>query len=483
MILARIPIEIAATADASPRDDTNDKTLQIMRRSLYFVAMAAVALLLHSCTTMYNASSYGYGDLYTTNNRVEVANQLMAEAEAQAAEANARRAQWQAMQAEAAANQAEAEYYASLNGDPSFGSVVATDYESAYARRLYGFQSPTYRMPSSYYDLVTNSALFYATAYDPAFYNVMVSGNQVWVEPKYVTSMFGTWGATNITYGLYASPWNYGWAYVVDPFYYTWWGYPRYSWYDWNWNICYNPYYYDWYWGYYPYYHHHHHGHYPPHYGPGYGPGPRPPHHSPDHGYRPGHTTGPGGVHGYPGGHNLNGNRSNTASRYTSPTTNRNYGSTQRVENGRGGRDYYSGSTSSGIYTGRDSRTATGSINTSTNVNNYTRANTNMQVTTQGNNSTSGRGNNNATVNTNTTTKRGENYRQGGTTSRSGNSSVGSSSNNRSSSSYRSGSSTSSSRSSSSSYRSSGSSSSSRSGGFSSGSSSRSGGGSTSSRR
>jgi hypothetical protein len=65
--------------------------------------------------------------------------------------------------------------------------------------------------------------MVYASAYDPAYYNIMISGNQVWVEPRYVTSMFGAWGATNVTFGLYASPWNYGWRYRVDPFYYAWW--------------------------------------------------------------------------------------------------------------------------------------------------------------------------------------------------------------------------------------------------------------------
>ena len=469
-----------------------------MRRSLYFVAVTAIALMLHSCTTMYNSSSYGYGDLYTTNNRAEVANQLKAKAEIERAEAEARQAQWQAMQAEAAADRAEAEYYASLNSEPSFSSVLATDYESAYARRLYGFQSPTYRLPASYYDLMTSSAYFYATAYDPAFYNVMVSGNQVWVEPKYVTSMFGTWGATNITFGIYASPWNFGWRYVVDPFYYSWWGYPRYSWYDWNWNLCYNPFHYDWYyWGYDPY-HHHHHPHYGPGHGPGHGPGPRPPQHRPEHGYTPGHVTGPGASGGHPG-HNLNGNRPSSGTRYTSPTTNRSYGSSGHS----GGRPAYSGTISTGIYTGKDSKNSTNTTyrGGSTNLNVTTRNNANQSLNISSGGS-SNRGNNNAST---TTTKRGDNYRQSNsTTSRSSGTNSSNNSYN-SSSNYRSGNSTSSSRSSSSNYnrydtdrgynstsnyRSNNNSSTSRStGGYGSGSTSRSSsggarsGGSTSSRR
>jgi uncharacterized membrane protein YgcG len=148
-----------------------------------------------------------------------------------------------------------------------YDSYLADNYESAYARRLLGFKSATYRMPSSYFNLRYGGDYMYVTAYDPAIYNVMVSGDQVWVEPRYITSMFGTWGATNATM-LVHSPWYYGWNSVVyNPWYYSSWGYPRYSWYDWNWNICYGS---GWglnlWWGWggiyrpwRPYHYHHHH--------------------------------------------------------------------------------------------------------------------------------------------------------------------------------------------------------------------------------
>ena len=152
-------------------------------------------------------------------------------------------------------------------------SFVANTYESAYARRLRGFQSANYRMPSSYYSLRYNGNVTYATAYDPAFYNIMVSGDEVWVEPKYITSMFGTWGATRASVAL--SPWYYGWgswASFYDPWYYSCWGFPRYSWWDWNWNICYGSHWGGWgvnlWWGWggiYRPWHHHHYGWYGPH--------------------------------------------------------------------------------------------------------------------------------------------------------------------------------------------------------------------------
>ena len=455
-----------------------------MKRVLQIVPIVAIAILLSGCTAMMNSSAYGTGDLYRTDNRAEVAARLKAEAEAERLAAEARQAQWEARLAQANAAAAEAEYYAAVDEEPNFTNIVADNYESAYARRLYGFSSPTYRMPSSYYDMLTSSSIYYATAYDPAYYNIMVSGDQVWVEPKYITSMFGTWGATNVTFGIYSSPWNYGWRWRVDPFYYSMWGYPHYSWYDWNWNMCYNPYYYDWCWhGYYdPFYPHHHH-HYP-----GYHPMPAPPTHRPDNRPGGGHITGTGASSG-PG--NLNGSRVNSGSRYTSPTTNRSYGTTSGRVDGRP----TSGSTSKG-YNSNSVRPTSGTTAGSrlNGIESNTRI-TNGVSTSNGTNSNFRQGGSNGSSSRTTTTTVTNTNRGGGSNNRvgtqqsGGNYRQGSTSHNGSSSGARVGSSSSSSRSSSSSsnFRSSGSSSSSSYRGGSTGSSSsgsfRSGSSSGSSRR
>ena len=103
------------------------------------------------------------------------------------AAAEARRAEWEARLAEAEAAAAENGYY-EYDANP-YRSVLADDYESAYARRLRGFESPSYNMPSSYINARYSRAFDYVSAYDPAFYNVIVMGDEVWVEPKYITSM------------------------------------------------------------------------------------------------------------------------------------------------------------------------------------------------------------------------------------------------------------------------------------------------------
>lgn len=229
-----------------------------MRKFIVVVAVLAQSVLMTACAAAWQSSSYS-DDLYSVHNKIAIANAQKAEAELAKAQYEAQQAQYEATLAQIKAEAAKQGYTVNEGGTyNSYDSVLADSYESAYARRLYGFSSPTYRMPSSYYNLRYSDAFFYASAYDPVFYNVMVSGDMVWVEPKYITSMFGSWGAVAVpSYG-----WYYGWN---DPFY---WGRPyRYSW-SWNWGWNY-PYY--WGWGYpYPHYPHR-----PPHH--------RPPHHRPPH--------------------------------------------------------------------------------------------------------------------------------------------------------------------------------------------------------
>ena len=237
-----------------------------MRRIFAIMAAAAMVLSMSGCATAWRNVTYT-DDLYSVHNKIAIANRQKAEAELAKAQYEAQQAQYEANLAKIKAEAAKQGVTISEGNVNVYDAVLADSYESAYARRLYGFSSPTYRMPSSYYSLQYSDAFHYASAYDPAFYNVMVSGDMVWVEPKYITSMFGSWGAAVVpSYG-----WYYGWG---APYRYGYYGYNPYDYY-WNmgwyygWN---NPYY--WGWGY-PcyhshYYHHHHHNHYRPH---------RPPHH------------------------------------------------------------------------------------------------------------------------------------------------------------------------------------------------------------
>lgn len=215
-----------------------------MKKFNLLLGTVALAGSLSACSSAYFASaSYASDDLYALHDRKQIALEKQAETEAQRAEAEARKAEWEALIAQAEAAAAENRYYEYKADVNPYDAVLADDYESAYARRLRGFESPSYRMPSSYLNARYSSAFNYVSAYDPAFYNIVISGDQVWVEPKYITSMFGTWGATVIC----ADPWYYGWT---TPWY---WGWSRSLWYSsWYYNSWYNPWWswsWSWSWG------------------------------------------------------------------------------------------------------------------------------------------------------------------------------------------------------------------------------------------
>ena len=177
-----------------------------MKKLKILIGTLILAAGLAGCSSAYYASSgYANDDLYSLHDKTAIARKQQAKAEAEKAAAEARRAEWEARIAEAQAAAAENQYY-EYSSNP-YEDIVADTYESAYARRLRGFESPTYRMPSSYYNFRYGGSFTYATAYDPAFYNIIISGDQVWVEPKYITSMFGTWGGS-----VYVDPWYYGWT-------------------------------------------------------------------------------------------------------------------------------------------------------------------------------------------------------------------------------------------------------------------------------
>ncbi len=225
-----------------------------MKKWLFIIGTAATTVWLTGCSSSYFAAAgYGNDDLYAIHDKAEIARRQQAEAEKKKAEAEARRAEWEARLAEAEANAVQRRYYETTSNP--YEDVLADTYESAYARRLRGFESPTYRMPSSYYDFRYGSSFHYVSAYDPAFYNVMVMGDQVWVEPKYITAMFGTWGRPSV----YVDPWYYGWNW--RPHFS--WGFSFGSW-GWGFGPWYDPWYYPgwghgWGWG------HPHWG--PPHWG------------------------------------------------------------------------------------------------------------------------------------------------------------------------------------------------------------------------
>lgn len=236
------------------------------RSYLKMVFTVTILSMLWSCSpSVYSAGARFTDDLYATHDKQAIAKQVAVERE-------------QARRAAEAAAQAEREYAEQQSSGNPYQEILADDYESAYARRLRGFESPSYKMPSSYYNFRYGNDAQYASAYDPSFYNVMVMGDEVWVEPKYITSMFGTWGRpvnVNLNFGF--GGWGGG------PYWGSSWGNPYWGWnspyYGWN-NPYWNYPYYGWGGGHYPGWGYPHWGGHYPSWGNGHG-----------HGYYDKHTT------------------------------------------------------------------------------------------------------------------------------------------------------------------------------------------------
>ncbi len=121
--------------------------------------------------------------------------------------------------------------------------LMSNSYSESYERRLRGLEDPYYGINN--WSVYYSSDYWYASGYDPAFYNVIVMGNQVWVEPNYISSMF-IWPRAYFGWSYYwGRPYNH---YYNSYWYNPYWGYNSYAWgygngyYDGYWN---NHYHYD----------------------------------------------------------------------------------------------------------------------------------------------------------------------------------------------------------------------------------------------
>ena len=247
-----------------------------MKTKILQIGLLALLTLATGCSTyLYQSDAYALDDMYGVTDQEAIARQRQAEAEKRQAQEEARQAAIAAL--------------FSSNGTNS--DVLADTYDSAYARRMRAFSdSPNSNATSTYDKIRTDSQFEYISAYDPAYYNIIVLGDEVWVEPKYITSMFDTWNTPNtyLNFGLGSAS-----VYDYNSVYFTWRNNPYYSYYygwhnpywTWNYGFYYNPFSsYPWFYPYWdPFWY------YPPYwcYGPGWWG---------DHPHHPGHPGYPGHV-------------------------------------------------------------------------------------------------------------------------------------------------------------------------------------------
>ena len=266
---------------------------------------------------------------------------------------------------------------------------LVTSYDAALERRLEAYKN--YReMDDSYWTLMESYHKMLSRKYDPELYNVITFGNEMWVEPRYISAMFDgsdpAAGVQNmelfpaaaketeshVTINLTLAP---SW-YWDDPWDYWWYNRWRYGWYGgyygwgpyWGWSWGWHG---GWYAGWGPGWW----GGWYPGWGPGWGPvyppiwggpyyNPRPviwgnsrPGWGPALGYRPGAPGGSTGRPTYTGGFRRNENGTGVAINNGGTTVNRRPGA--GIRPGSTGNQYNPGASTRPTITGGTTGTAT----------------------------------------------------------------------------------------------------------------------------
>ncbi len=117
----------------------------------------------------------------------------------------------------------------------SFKNIIVDDYDEAWERRQNARNSLYYG--SNYLFITTTDAYRYASIYanDP-YYNVVIIGDQVWVEPRYISSSFGYWPPrahyNSLYFGAYYDPFYYGYSPYYNSYYSSYYYNPYYSYYN-----------------------------------------------------------------------------------------------------------------------------------------------------------------------------------------------------------------------------------------------------------
>lgn len=170
---------------------------------------------------------------------------------------------------------------------------LVTSYETSLERRIIAYRNYK-EMDQGYWDLMDNLNRVMTGKYDQSIYNTVVVGNEMWVEPRYITSIFDgsdpaeplrnkslksskLSSSSNVTFSINLfDPWYSSWTWYNPSRFYPYrnpyWGWnsgwgPSWGWGggwgpNWGWNSGWGP---SWGWGggYYPSYYPSHHHHYP----------------------------------------------------------------------------------------------------------------------------------------------------------------------------------------------------------------------------
>jgi hypothetical protein len=70
-----------------------------------------------------------------------------------------------------------------------YENILVDNYYDAHNRRIEAMKDISYGF-NNYYDVQFSDAYWYASTYDPIMYNVIIMGDDVWVEPNWLSNSF-----------------------------------------------------------------------------------------------------------------------------------------------------------------------------------------------------------------------------------------------------------------------------------------------------
>lgn len=191
-----------------------------MKNLSKILIFSLVAIFMASCSSTLNQRQVA-DDLYGSPNQEKMVAEAQSEENDFAKNMNAKANDF--LKNDSLENQDTTIYSDEEASTNPYDRLLVDDYEEAYERRTEGRKSPSYRMPNNYSTYLSDD-YWYASSFDPAFYNVMVMGDEVWVEPNWLSTSF----ISSYGYGSFYRKSYYNSFYPFSSFSFGYTGYPSY---------------------------------------------------------------------------------------------------------------------------------------------------------------------------------------------------------------------------------------------------------------
>jgi len=191
-------------------------------RTRSLIGFLAIAMALTSCSTSlkFGGSSGDYDDVYyNADTKIDVGNSVEKQDVRKTVlgeESSMYELDNQAQQLLESNEMVDTVIYQSDSIVNPYEEILVDNYRDSYERRLRGYSNPWYGVSNGSYVTFSDN-MWYASAYDPAFYNIVVMGDDIWVEPNYISASFGYRNVYPSTY--YYSSW-YNWGFGYNNWYY-----------------------------------------------------------------------------------------------------------------------------------------------------------------------------------------------------------------------------------------------------------------------